>query len=261
MTPPLFAPGILLNWRDVTPFGIKGSKQFRSMPPPDLTSSKYTKSYIEVATVGDVNSTARPQDRSDVAQYYNIASPVDVWDQVVQQISAAQGTPLTAKARAFALVNMAISDGLISSMESKYFYQRWRPVTAIRAGDTDSNPNTVANPSFTPFIATPRFPSYPSAHASASYAARTIVKRIFGGGTESITLSNAGIPSVVLHYTKLKDITDDIDDARVYGGIHFRYDQEAGGRQGISVGCYVYAHNLRGLADSDLSEGDSDDCG
>jgi hypothetical protein len=261
LTPPLFAPGILLNWRDVTPFGIKDSKQFRSMPPPDLTSSKYTKSYIEVATVGDVNSTARPPDRSDVAQYYNIASAVDVWDQVVQQISASQGTPLTAKARAFALVNMAISDGLISSMESKYFYQRWRPVTAIRAGDTDSNPNTVANPSFTPFIATPRFPSYPSAHASASYAARTIVKRIFGGGTESITLSNAGIPSVVLHYTKLKDITDDIDDARVYGGIHFRYDQEAGGRQGISVGCYVYAHNLRGLADSDLSEGDSDDCG
>lgn len=260
LTPPLFAPGILLNWQYVTPFGIKDSKQFRSMPPPDLTSSKYTKSYIEVATVGDVNSTARPQDRSDVAQYYNVASAVDVWDQVVQQISAVQGAPLTAKARAFALVNMAINDGLISSMETKYFYLRWRPVTAIRAGDTDSNPNTVANPSFTPFIVTPRFPSYPSAHASASYAARTIVKRIFGGGTESITLSNPGIPSVVLHYTKLKDITDDIDDARVYGGIHFRYDQEAGGRQGISVGCYVYAHNLRGLADSDLSGDDSDDC-
>ena len=252
-TPPLFAPGILLNWRDVTPFGIKDSKQFRSEPPPDLTSSKYTKSYLEVLSVGDVNSTARPQDRSDVAQFYNVASAVDVWDQVVQQISAAQDTPLTAKARAFALVNMAINDGLISSMESKYFYVRWRPVTAIRAGDTDSNPNTPADPSFTPFITTPRFPSYPSAHASASYAARTIVKRIFGGGTQSITLSNAGIPTVVLHYTKLKDITDDIDDARVYGGIHFRYDQEAGARQGLSLGFYVYNHNLRGLSDTDLS--------
>jgi len=263
LTPPLFAPAILLNWRDVTPFGILESKQFRSAAPPELTSSKYTMSYLEVLAVGDVNSALRPQDRSDVAQFYNVASAVDVWDQVVQQISLAQGTTMTAKARAFALVNMAISDGLVSSMESKYFYLRWRPVTAIRAGDTDGNPKTPANPTFTPFITTPRFPSYPSAHASASYAARTIVKRIFGSETQSITLSNAGIPNVVLHYTKLKDITDDIDDARVYGGIHFRYDQEAGARQGLSVGSYVYNHNLRSLLDlsGDSEQNcDSDDC-
>jgi len=263
LTPPLFAPAILYNWRDVTPFGIKDSKQFRSLPPPDLTSSKYTKSYLEVMPVGDVDSTARPQDRSDVALYYNVAGAVDVWDQVVMEIAQHQGTSLTVEARALALVNMAVSDGLVSSMESKYFYLRWRPVTAIRAGDTDYNPDTPANPTFTPFIVTPRFPSYPSAHASASYAARTIVKRIFGGGTQSITLSNAGIPSIVLHYTKLKDITDDIDDARVYGGIHFRYDQEAGARMGLGIGSYVYNHNLQSLGDvpaPDQECSDPEDC-
>ncbi len=145
---------------------------------------------------------------------------------------------------------MAISDGLISSMESKYFYVRWRPVTAIRAGDTDDNPGTDPNPAYTPFITTPAFPSYPSAHASASYAAREVVEEVFGCGKYSITLSNSRIPSVVLHYVKLEDITDDIDDARVYGGIHFRYDQEAGGRQGVSVGSFVFKHNLVRLPDS-----------
>jgi hypothetical protein len=116
---------------------------------------------------------------------------------------------------------MAISDGLVSSMESKYFYVRWRPVTAIRAGDTDGNPKTEPDVAFTPFITTPAFPSYPSAHASGSYAGRAIIERIFGHGDVSITLSHPGIPDVVLYYTRLEDITDDIDDARVFGGIHF----------------------------------------
>ena len=149
---------------------------------------------------------------------------------------------------------MAVSDGLVSSMESKYFYVRWRPVTAIRAGDTDDNPRTDPNPSFTPLITTPPFPSYPSAHASASYSARTVVEKVFGCGRSSITLSFPGTPGIVLRYTKLEEITDDIDDARVYGGIHFRYDQEAGARQGVSVGSYVFKHNLVRLPSSESSE-------
>jgi hypothetical protein len=253
-TPPAFGPGILRNWPNVLPFGIKSSKQFRSDPPPALTSNKYTRSYKEVLEVGDVNSTARPQDRSDVAQFYDNASAVDVWNSVVQQIILAQGTSLTAKARALALVNMAVSDGLVSSMESKYFYVRWRPVTAIRAGDTDDNPRTDPNPGYTPFITTPPFPSYPSAHASASYSAREVIERVFGCGRYSITLSNPGIPSVVLHYITLEEITDDIDDARVYGGIHFRYDQEAGAHLGVRVGSYIFKHNLVRLAGSESPE-------
>jgi hypothetical protein len=253
-TPPGFGPGILRQWPNVSTFGIKSSKQFRSDPPPALTSNKYTKSYKEVSEVGDVNSTARPQDRSDVAQFYGNASAVDVWNSVVQQIMLAQGTSLTAKARALALVNMAVSDGLVSSMESKYFYVRWRPVTAIRAGDTDDNPRTDPNPGFTPLITTPPFPSYPSAHASASYSAREVLEKVFGCGSHSLILSFPGTPGIVLHYTKLEEITDDIDDARVYGGIHFRYDQEAGARQGVSVGSYIFKHNLVRLPDSESPE-------
>jgi hypothetical protein len=244
-TPPAFGPGVFLHWRNLTPFGIRSTQQFRSGPPPALTSRKYTRSYREVQQVGDVNSTLRPQDRADVARYFAVASAPHVWNLVAQQVSLSHRRSLSAQARAFALLNMAISDGLASVMETKYFYVFWRPVTAIRGGDTDDNPRTEPDGAFTPFITTPAFPSYPSGHASASYAGREVIEQIFGCGTVSVTLSHPGIPDVVLHYTNVEDITDDIDDARVYGGIHFRFDQEAGALQGRLVGSYVFRHNLR----------------
>ncbi len=238
------AGGILFHWRNVTPFGIESSDQFRSDPPPALTSNQYRKDYNEVKEVGDINSTARPQDRTDVARYFAVIGAPHVWNQA-SQVSAAQGKSLAENARALALLNMAISDGLVSSMESKYHYDFWRPYTAIRAGDTDGNLKTDPDVLWTTFIATPCFPSYPSAHASASYAGRAITEKIFGSGGHDITLSHPSIPDVTFRYTKFSQITNDIDDARVYGGIHFRFDQEAGARQGRRVGSYVYKHNLR----------------
>jgi len=171
-TPPAFAPAILLHWAKLTPFGLASGDQFRSDPPPALTSGRYRRDYDEVKEVGDVNSTKRPQDRDDVARFFAVTSAMHAWNQAAVQVSAAQGTSLSHNARAFAILNMAINDGLIASIETKYFYHFWRPVTAIRAGDTDGNPRTEPDPAFTPFITTPAFPSYPSAHASASYAAR-----------------------------------------------------------------------------------------
>ena len=244
-TPPGFGPGILLHWRNVAVFGIESSDQFRSGPPPALTSSRYRRDYDEVKTVGEVNSTARPPDRADVARFFATAPPSQVWNLAAQQVSAAKGRSLSQNARAFALLNMAICDALVSVFETKYFYVFWRPVTAIRAGDLDGNPATEPDVNWTPFITTPSFPGYPSAHAAGSGAARKVAELLFGAGGHSITLSNPAIPDVVLHYATFREITDDIDDARVYGGIHFRFDQEAGGRLGRRVGAYVYRHNLR----------------
>src|SRR5262245_2349775 len=152
---------------------------------------------------------------------------------------------LLTAARFEAIGLAAVTNSLIAVWDAKYTYMFWRPVTAIRAGDTDGNSQTEPDAAFTPFITTPAFPSYPSAHASASYAAREILERAGGSGRQSITLSNPAIPDVILHYSSLQQITEDIDDARVYGGIHFRFDQDAGAWQGIHVGQYVYTHNLR----------------
>jgi len=246
-TPPLCtaAGGGLLQWRNVTPFGIQGSDQFRSAPPPALTSGKYTKDYNEVKEIGAASSSARPQDTTDVARYFAVAVPVHIWSQAINQVSVAQGKSLSENARAFALLTMAISDALVSSMDTKYHYKFWRPDTAIRAGDTDGNPKTDPDPLWTTLISTPCFPSYPSAHASGSYAGRAIAEKIFGKGAQDITLSHPGVRDVALHYTKFSQITDDVDDARVFGGIHFRFDQEAGAHQGRKVGSYVYKNNLR----------------
>lgn len=253
-TPPAFGPGVLFNWKNVTPFAVLSSSQFRVNAPPDLTSPKYTRSYNEVATVGDVNSTMRPQDRTDVAHFYAVANAPEVWNNVAEQLMEANMTPLTAKARVFALINMAICDGLITVMDSKYYYVRWRPVTAIRNGDLDGNPDTEPNVAFTPLITTPSFPSYPSAHAAASYGARTVLERTFGCNPILITLASPGISSITLHYTSLEAVTDDIDDARVYGGIHFRYDQDAGGHQGKRVGSFIFSHQLRPISDGSAGD-------
>jgi len=252
-TPPAFGPGILLHWRNVTPFGIESSAQFRSGPPPALTSQRYRRDYDEVMRVGEVNSTARPQDRTDVARFFAVVPPTQVWNLAARQVSASQGRSLSENARAFALINMAISDALVSMFETKYHYVFWRPVTAIQRGDEDGNPRTEPDFNWTPFIATPSFPGYGSAHASGSGAARKVAELIFGAGPHSITLSHPGIPEVTLTYTSFRDITDDIDDARVYGGIHFRFDQEAGGKQGRRVGRYVYKNNLRPIQGADQS--------
>ena len=237
--------GVFLHWRDLKPFGVLRTDQFRPGPPPALTSGLYTKVYDEVKTVGAVDSTVRPQDRTDVAQYFAVASAPHVWNQAARQVSAAEERSLSENARTFALLNMALSDGLASVMEAKYHYVFWRPYTAIRAGDTDGNPRTDPDPTWNPLISTPCFPGYPSAHAVASYAARKIAEKTLGSGTIDVTLSHPGIPDVTLHYTRFSQITDDIDDARVFGGIHFRSDQDVGGMQGRAIGGYVYHHNLR----------------
>ena len=237
--------GVFLHWRDLKPFGVLRTDQFRPGPPPALTSGLYTKVYDEVKTVGAVDSTVRPQDRTDVARYFAVASAPHVWNQAARQVSAAEERSLSENARTFALLNMALSDGLASVMEAKYHYVFWRPYTAIRAGDTDGNPRTDPDPTWNPLISTPCFPSYPSAHAVASYAARKIAEKTLGSGTIDVTLSHPGVPDVTLHYTRFSQITDDIDDARVFGGIHFRSDQDAGGKQGRDIGGYVYHHNLR----------------
>ncbi len=245
------AGGVNFHWQGVTPFGVPSDPgdqawiaQFRPAPPPALTSNRYAKDYNEVMRVGSLTSTERPQDRADVARIYAISSPGFVFNLAARQVAAAQGRSLSENARALALINMASNDALVVSFEAKYHYQLWRPETAIRA-DTDDNPKTDPDFAFVPYISTPCFPSYPSNHASGSSSAAEVLRRLYGGGGHAITIANPAVPGVILQYTRFEQITDDIDDARVYGGIHFRFDQRAGGRLGREVATSVYKHNLR----------------
>jgi hypothetical protein len=239
------AGGILAHWEDVAPFGIRTSWQFRSVPPPPLRSARYARDLREVNEGGAVDSASRSERLTTVARFYNSVLAAAVWNSVARQLAAAKGTSLAYNARAFALLNMAISDGLVSSIETKYHYRLWRPETGIHEADLDGNRATAPDDTFVPLITAPCFPSYPSAHASGSYAGRAVVARLFGKVKQPLTLTAPALPGIALSYTDLASITHDIDDARIYGGIHFRFDQRAGRRQGFAVGDYVVDHQLR----------------
>jgi hypothetical protein len=251
------AVGIAFQWSNVTPFGIASASHFLLDPPPALTSHKYARAYNEVMRVGSLNSTQRPPDRANVALFYAASSPTQVFNQAAEQVAAAQGRSLSENARALALINMATSDSLVASFLNKYTYNFWRPETAIHAGDADGNLKTAGDTNWAPFIVTPCFPSYPSNHGSAGNGAAEVMRHIYGEGGHSITLTNAAVPTITLQYTSFDQITDDISDARVFGGIHFRTDQIAGEHLGKAVGKSVYKHNLRRVDDDD-DDGDDD---
>jgi hypothetical protein len=195
------AVGIAYQWQNIVPFGIRSVRGFLLNPPPALTSNRYARTYNEVMAVGSADSMERPQDRADVALYYAASSPTQVFNQAVRQVAAQEQRSLSEDARALALVNMAISDSVVAAFYNKYHYNFWRPETAIRAGDTDGNRKTEADPDYLPFIVTPCFPSYPSNHGSAANAAAEVMRRLYGEDGHSITLSNTAVPTIVLEYT------------------------------------------------------------
>lgn len=244
--------GLFYNWPNVTPFAISSPSEFLLPPPPSQNSQLYAKDYYEVSTVGSVDSALRPADRTDVARLYGGTSPNFALSMATRQISAVKGLSPSQNARALALIMMGINDSLISSFYNKYHYNLWRPETGIRKGELDANRKTGGNIAFAPFIPTPCFPSYPSNHASGTNGGLEVMRRLFGAAGHDITITNTvpalgALPAttITVHYTQLKAIADDVDDARVYGGIHWRFDQVGGNELGRAIATEVVKTKLR----------------
>lgn len=246
LTPPGFVRNFFVGWGNVATFGIKDGAQFNPKPPPSIDSNKYARHYNEVKEFGSVNSTVRTQAQTDRARFYSVNLPTYVFNETASQVSVAEGKTLSENARIFALLNMSIADGLISSMASKYYYDYWRPVTAIQAGDTDGNSRTKADPNWMPLIITPPYPAYASNYASAARSAQEVLEEVFRDNGQSITLVSANSSvDITLHYTRFSDITDDASNARIHGGIHYRFDTDAGKRMGQRIGSYIVREHLR----------------
>jgi hypothetical protein len=241
------AGGIFLHWRNVKPFGIQSSSQFRAGPPPALTSDEYAKDFNQVLALGygDPNNPNRSEHKAAVARIYAAQPPHKGWNSVARQIISTRDDDISDTARTLALMNMSLADAHITVFESKYFYRTWRPETAIPRANEDGNPDTQP-PAFTwyPFIVTPCFPSYPSAHGAGAGAASRILWKAYGR-FQTVTNSDPSVPGVVLTYYDLLDIVKDVSDARVYGGIHFRTDQDAGEHMGKSVAQWNLDNHLR----------------
>jgi hypothetical protein len=150
-------------------------------------------------------------------------------------------------ARFFALLATAVSDGLIAAWDSKFFYNFWRPVTAIRAGDTDGNPETDPDPTWIGLVVTPNHPEYPAAHGCASGASCETLRYFFGTDNFNFTMDSLvpGLMQPVRHYTSFSQALQDILDARVYGGMHFRNSTEKGAIIGKQVSHFATRHFFR----------------
>jgi hypothetical protein len=233
---------LLAGWGNVQPFVIKSGSQFRADAPPALDSELYARDYNEIKEIGRANSSTRTALQSQIATFWR-ASPTAIWNPIALQAIAANDIDISARARVLALFYMAASDASVTCCETKYFYNFWRPQSAIRNGDLDNNAETDADPTWTPFIPTPPHPDYSSGHASNSSAMAHVLEYAFGRDpkmTISVTLSG-----ITREWSTFDQAVDEVIEARVYSGIHFRNSDIVGARQGRQVAQFVIAHALR----------------
>jgi hypothetical protein len=238
-------PALLPGWGHVTPWVVPSLLPFRPNGPPPLYSRRYARDYNEVKEIGALASVSRTDEQTEIARFW-LASPAAIWNGVARQMIQAQGLSLSATARALALIYLASADASIACWDAKYTVNFWRPVTAIRYGDLDDNEYTEADPDWTPLFPTPPHPEYVSGHSTNSSAMATVLMLMFGDkpAAEIIATSptNAGFER---HWATLSEGVEEVIEARIYAGIHYRTSDEEGARLGRRIARFVVNHALR----------------
>ncbi|MBI2929703.1 MAG: vanadium-dependent haloperoxidase [Verrucomicrobia bacterium] len=256
-TPPLFASALLPQWPGVTPFTLSRADQFRPSPPPTLSSAEWAEQCNEVKALGARNSAVRTTEQTEIAWFWadgaGTETPPGHWNEVARQFAEAKNLALLESARLFALLNLALADAAIVAWDAKYAYDWWRPITAIRAADSDGNPATEPDPSWTPLIATPPFPEHISGHSTFSAAAATVLAAINGSDRFTFTLRADGLFGVTRSFNRFSDAAEEAGGSRIYGGIHFQAANVEGQKAGRSLGDYVVRNYLLPLGSLALS--------
>jgi hypothetical protein len=246
--PPTLAPGLTPWLASVRPFTMHSGSQFRVDPPPDLTSQLWVDDYNETKTVGSLTSTTRTAEQTEIGYFWADSGPL-LWQNALRYIAGTHLRNTGDSARMFALAEAALADAQIACWDSKYFYNFWRPITAIRLGDQDDNPATVVDPNWQPLINTPNFPEYPSGHADVSGAVSHMLRLFFG--TDELTFqmitTNALARQKTRTFTRFSQAEQEVINARVYVGIHYRNSDTTAGAQGRRVANWVFKHSLRPL--------------
>lgn len=241
-------PAVLPQFRFITPFVLTSPDQFRPGPPPALTSTDYATDVNTVKALGAVNSTVRTGEQTQLALLWQAVSIVDLFRGVRGTIDPDAG--LVDNARLFALLGMASCDSLISIFDAKYTYNFWRPYHAIRLADTDGNPSTDVDPTWTALVFAPRHQEYPSAHSIATGAFMRVLERILGDD-HSFLLNSPGFPSFTWTFDRFSDAAAQVKQARVWAGIHYPNSCNVGGAMGLLVGDYLVDNALRPLRGDD----------
>jgi hypothetical protein len=247
-TPPEYQPAILPNWASVTPFGIRYASQFRPPFPPQLTSDEYTRDFDEVRTLGAANSAIRDEQQTQIALFWadgpGTVTPPGHWNRIAQNVARARNLSAHDNARLFALLNVALADAAIVCWDMKYACNFWRPITAIREADTDGNDRTNREPTWRSLLNTPPFPSCTSGHSTFSGAAAQVLALFFGRDDIGFT-DTSGQPGNARTFTSFSQAAKEAGRSRIYGGIHFEFDNRAGLESGRAVGQYVVDQHLK----------------
>jgi len=242
-TPPAMAPGLVPQLAQSIPWVLRSPSQYRTNGPAAMTSDQYTADYNETKNMGGSTNSGRTADQTLYSTFWQAGNPPDYWDPVAVLLATQHHLSMVQTARLLALVNLGIADAIIGCWDAKYTYSSWRPVTAIQLSDTDGNDATAPDSAWTPLIVTPPFPEYPSAHSCASGAAGHILSQTFGEESTFQVVSNA-MPGVTRTFHSFTEALEEVKNARIFGGIHFRTATVDGTALGIAVADYVTAHAL-----------------
>lgn len=252
-TPPAFLSGAGPQFAYMTPWVINSPSQFRPDGPPALTSARYTADFNETKMMGSITSPTRTAEETIYAWFWAGSTATYLWNHVADSLlKQRQGDTghrgehshsLLESARVLALLNLAMADAAIACWEAKYHYVFWRPVTAIPLADTDGNPDTIADASWMPLFATPAHPEYPSGHSAVSGAAAVVLASVFGE-KRHFTVDNDLLIGVTRSFGSFSEALEEVKNARIFAGIHFRSACNDGQATGIQVGNWVLDHAL-----------------
>jgi membrane-associated phospholipid phosphatase len=244
-TPPDYRAALLPRWTVLANFCMRSREPFRPPGPPPLDSVAYAASFREVRTLGPVVGSTRTPDQTEIAFFWaddaGTATPPGHWNQVARVVSRERRLTPAQNARLFALLNLTLADAGILCWEGKYRYAYWRPIQGIRAAD----PADGGDPDWTPLLKTPPFPSYPSGHSTFSGAAAAVLARFFDTDRVRFTVGSDAMPGVMRSYTTFGEAAREAGLSRIYGGIHWDFDNIDGLASGRRLGEYVVDNFLR----------------
>jgi hypothetical protein len=252
---PITQPGVYvptamtIGWECITmtPFAMENPSQFRPGPPPDLKTEEWAKDYNEIEELGEKNSGKRTPRQTEDARFWLTTGPLAT-HPLERQIVIGKGMSVLSSAHFMALASAAEADAIQAVYEAKYHYQFWRPITAIRNGDIDGNPDTAPAPTWEPIDATPMHPEYPCAHCIVSMAVATVIEAMLGpADIPEVAITMPSAPGVTHRFATLKAFTDEVANARIYAGFHYRNSTVVGQSMGREIGVYVAKMTLQPL--------------
>jgi hypothetical protein len=259
--PPSFSPMAAPWLGAVAPFTLKVKDQFRADAPPRLTSHEYARVYNEVKALGARFNSSRTEAQTQLGYFY-ADNLVALWFRTLRSIATTQDLSIGDSARLFALASIASADAIITAWSDKRFFNFWRPLTAIREGNNDGNPQTIGDPSWEPLINTPPYSDHTSGANNLAAAMTTILKRFFRSDKMTFVITSNFNPQLLNSntrtYTRFSHVADDMVEVRIYEGIHFRSADVAARKQGTRVAKQAFGHFLRPLHGDDDDDGDED---